>query len=504
MPTRIITTSSSSGTPGRVAVLHQQQHAAVSCDSDDPLSRLVRRTAVSTPPRIGTTLPNYRHRSPTHSALRSTPIISNRRVSASDNIATTKTGSVRRVVGFRSSIIRDLSTPKKPGEEDSLNEEEEPQIHLSTTDIRASPRLVGYLFALVASTVMLVSVAKFYQTRNVVGGVNSNHHYNVGNNTNTRTPTTAQEQVHHIHPRVFLSGFDQTVYRWKFWGSVIVAATGVGVNLLIMLVHFDTIFFPRLWFHIFRDGSRGEGTLLIMLLVFWAAGLHTCTSSLSVGTSQANVYFTSWIGFGATCLNLGVWRTSAKLASLAEQLVHHERETTYNWAWTLLFVTIAAGAATDLYYNRDYLVFRQNGMIVQVSRVDWTRALAIPWALVGVSAMALVLNHYLPESAYIPCGSYRLVIGWRQIEGFVILGFMGVFFWIILEYTGVNGVVTGLNNAYFGIWGSFFNSVFTFGTWLRENKNIEYLVKVGQDSSHGDDDDDEGGSRPDVEQSASR
>jgi hypothetical protein len=495
MPTRIITASSLAGTPGRGAVVQQQQQQAAA-GIEDTLSRMVRRagTVSTPPPRIGT---SSNHRNPTHSALR-TPIISNRRGSSSE-IATTKSGSVRRVVGFRSSIIRELSTPKKPGEEDdSEYEEEEPQIHLSTTDIRASPRLVGYLFALVASTVMLVSVVKFYQTRNV-GGVASNHHVV----TTSSKQQQQQPAVEVIHPRAFLSGFDQTVYRWKFWGAVSVASAGVGLNLGIMLVHFDTIFFPRLWFNIFRDGSRGEGTLLICLLVFWAAGLHTCTSSLSVGSSQANVYFTTWIGFGATCLNYGVWRISAKLPSLAEQLVHHERETTYNWAWTLLFVCITAGAATDLYYNRDYLVFHQDGLIIQVSHTDWLRALFIPWGLVVASVTALALNFYNPESAVISCGSrYRLVVGWRQLEGLVILGVMGVFFWIIFKYTGVNGFVTGLNNAYFGIWGSFFNSVFTFGTWLRENKNIEYLVRVGQEQD--EEEDEEEGCTEDAAEATSR
>ena len=38
-------------------------------------------------------------------------------------------------------------------------------------------------------------------------------------------------------------------------------------------------------------------------------------------------------------------------------------------------------------------------------------------------------------------------------------------------------VIPGLSNAYFGLWGSFFNGVFCLGTWLRENKNTEYLVR---------------------------
>lgn len=48
---------------------------------------------------------------------------------------------------------------------------------------------------------------------------------------------------------------------------------------------------------------------------------------------------------------------------------------------------------------------------------------------------------------------------------------------VILEYTAVGGLINGLSNAYFGAWGSFFNSVFCFGTWLKENKNIDFFVR---------------------------
>jgi hypothetical protein len=53
---------------------------------------------------------------------------------------------------------------------------------------------------------------------------------------------------------------------------------------------------------------------------------------------------------------------------------------------------------------------------------------------------------------------------------------IGVFFWIIYDYTGVDAVMNGLPNAYFSAWGCFFNSIFLLGTWLRENKKIEYII----------------------------
>jgi hypothetical protein len=214
------------------------------------------------------------------------------------------------------------------------------------------------------------------------------------------------------------------------------------------------------------------------MMLFWAAALHVCTSSLSVGQVQGNVYFTTWIAFISSAVNYGVWRVSAGLPSLAERVSLHHRETSYNWLWTLLCVCVFAGAATDIYFNREEITVRYDGEEVELSTRDWTMILGFVWGFVGLSVVALVLNHYSSKSLEVNLwgGRNRFVFGWRQSEGFVIFTMLGVFFWIIYDHTGVDGVVNGLNNAYFGVWGSFFNTVFLFGTWLRENKNLEYIV----------------------------
>jgi hypothetical protein len=36
--------------------------------------------------------------------------------------------------------------------------------------------------------------------------------------------------------------------------------------------------------------------------------------------------------------------------------------------------------------------------------------------------------------------------------------------------------MNGLPNAYFSSWGCFFNAVNLLGTWMRENKSIEYII----------------------------
>lgn len=207
---------------------------------------------------------------------------------------------------------------------------------------------------------------------------------------------------------------------------------------------------------------------------------HICYSSREV---QANVYFTAWIGFGSVALNYGVWLESAGFPPLAELVNRHHRETTYNWMWTALFSLIFAGSATDIYYNRAELELRFNGETLNLDSGDWILILTLVWAEVGLCVAAVFFNEFFRQKRECPCvrkgenGNYRFVFGWRQIEGLLILISAGAKFFVILEYTGVDGVINGLSNAYFGVWGSFFNSVFCFGTWLKEKQNFEYFVR---------------------------
>jgi hypothetical protein len=49
---------------------------------------------------------------------------------------------------------------------------------------------------------------------------------------------------------------------------------------------------------------------------------------------------------------------------------------------------------------------------------------------------------------------------------------IGVWFWGLTEYTEVDGAISHPSNAYFSIWGAFLFSIATFGTWLKENRNL--------------------------------
>lgn len=331
------------------------------------------------------------------------------------------------------------------------------------SDIRASPRLLGYVFALTACAIMLASVIQFY-----------------------RAPGTVppQFQDYFNSQRYFVTSTNTVILWWKVWGAIAVSSAGCLVYLLIIVAHFNTICLPNLWVRFFRDGSLAERNLLLLLIVFWVAGLTISTGSLSVGESQPNVFFTTWIAFSATVNNLAVWRESAGLPSFLSR--HgHARDTTYNWLWTAFFSLILAGSVSDIYVYRDEITLQSDGQKLNVSQQTWIIVLSVVWAEVGICFTALLLNRIQVEPFTLPCHcrrgrhreeSVRCVFGWRHLEGLVLILSVGGKYYVVLKYTGVDTVINGLSNSYIGMWGTFFSSVSTFGTWLKENRNITYFV----------------------------
>ena len=431
------------------------------------------------------------------------------------------TSSHHRIVSLRSSILRDI--PENKSQTNSMDEKKNttsnrysdslanqsrrnscssqtysqpshqqgPQSS-SSADIRASPRLMGYLFQLLACSVMLISVIPFYrgqQNEKFIDLLAAATSAANGDGDGTSSPAANSSLASRIFfdKRLFTS-VNGPVYYWKLMGCVAVGSAGVAINLLLLLLHFDTICVPRLWFVLFRDGSKFEFIFLYLMLLFWVGALYVCTSSLSVGEVQPNVYFTTWIAFVAATVNCGVWRVSAGLPSIAEQIIlDHYRETTYNWCWSFLFVLIVAGSVTDIYINREDITLRLKGKVLTLSEEAWAKILGIIWGVVGVCITAILFNHYLRQEISFQVCRHKFLLGWRHVEGIVLLGLVVVFFWMIYTQTGADGIVNGLNNGYFGIWGSFFNTVFTLGTWLRENRDIEYIVWDRTDTDNDND-----------------
>mmetsp|Transcript_35311 Transcript_35311/g.73512 ORF Transcript_35311/g.73512 Transcript_35311/m.73512 type:complete len:403 (-) Transcript_35311:401-1609(-) len=391
-----------------------------------------------------------------------------------------RSSRTRSTVGFRSSILREMSVRQDSPNQMMPNhgiDDRHTTVRISSGDIRASPRFLGYLFCTISGSVLLVSVVQFYLTETsslIIQPLDEVPSRLLIEGQNTTEPI--------VDDKFYVTVSGDLIYRWKLWGAIYTSASIVGICLIVMVVHYDTVIAPRLWMAVFRDGSLAERNLIFFLTICWMAGLHICTSSLSVGEVQANVYFTSWISFGSIALTYGVWRESAGLPTLMDIMNQHHRETTYNWIWIMIFSTVFAGAATDIYVNREELEFRYQGELLDLRRKNWITVLSVLWADVLVSGLAILFNEWFLESKPLPCswkrkaGTYRCVFGWRQLEGIVMALGVAAKFWVIYEYTGVDGVINGLSNGYFGIWGTFFNSVFALGTWLKENKNTEYVI----------------------------
>jgi hypothetical protein len=292
--------------------------------------------------------------------------------------------------------------------------------------------------------VMLISVAQFYTSSIFV----------VSNNGEDRGRRLDQ----------FVEVFGENVYRYKLIGAYVVAATGILIYLVITLAHFDTFLFPEFWKEIFQDGSKGERNLLLGLILFWAAGLFLCTSFLSVGAVQANVYFTTWIAFVSSVMNFGVWRISCGKVSFEDLLHSQKRATSFNWLWTVICALVSSLGASDLYANREHLSDKYEGG--KYSTSDLKMAMILAWVSVGIGLVALLGNHYLTKEYSVTCcHKFEKAFGWRQGEFCLIILMLALYGYIIFNQTPV---LNEPSNVYFGVWGTFFSSLFTFGTWLKE------------------------------------
>jgi hypothetical protein len=219
----------------------------------------------------------------------------------------------QRHASFRSSLMRSVVDPEPS---------QEAAIYTSAMDIRASPRLAGYLYVLIASIVMVASVAQFYKNDDVQKAFFDKYGY------------LKKERF------VLIDG--TRVFVWKFIGAFVVACVGITSSLVILLVHFDTFLFPRFWRKVFRDGSIWERNLLILNGFFWAVGVHICTSSFSIGATQANVYFTTWIAFIASALNFDMWRVSANLSNVSGFVARRRKTTVSVVLFCMLLASIVA------------------------------------------------------------------------------------------------------------------------------------------------------------------
>ena len=291
--------------------------------------------------------------------------------------------------------------------------------NITARDISASNRLSGYLFVFTSYVVLLLSAS--------VSSVQD----------------TDYIQEHRLS-------------EWKlkctFWGS----ATFVGLSLLIIAVHFDTLFLHKFWRVVFQDGSLGELSLCGLLLLGSLFLVYVVTSRDGLGgflMTNSNAYFSSWLGFFAcahtlqTCWCKGGRRRGGpeERQSLEQWLRSTSRETNFYWVNLLFFSTITLLSVLDVFLTGPY-------------DIQWIMVIS-SIVVVGCCIIALLIN--------MACKNFA---SWYKLEGLVIFALSGYWSWVVFTMTGVNGLVHGPSNAYFGIWGSFFFAISTFGSWLKEHR----------------------------------
>jgi len=164
------------------------------------------------------------------------------------------------------------------------NRQREPSSR-SIQDISGSRRLGGYLFCFMGSLVLTISAVKLRQLAVDRGDI-------------------------------YWIGQQHSVRRYKMEAAIAIGAFGCFYNLVVILLHFDQWLCPKFSAKVFSAGSKGERNLLFILVFYWAAGVHICTSAFSTGIVQPNIFFCSWLCLFSIFVNYEVWRIGAVSALL--------------------------------------------------------------------------------------------------------------------------------------------------------------------------------------------
>lgn len=296
--------------------------------------------------------------------------------------------------------------------------------NITARDISASNRLSGYLFVFTSYVVLLLSAS-----------------------------VSSVQDMDYIQ--------EHRLSEWKlqcaFWGS----ATFVGLSLVIIAVHFDTLFLHKFWRVVFQDGSLGELSLCGLLLLGSLFLVYVVTSRDGLGgflMTNSNAYFSSWLGFFAcahtlqTCWCKGGGGRGGRRRGPAEErqsleqwLRSTSRETNFYWVNLLFFSMITLLSVLDVFLTGPY-------------DIQWIMVIS-SIVVVGCCILALLMN--------MACINF---VSWYKLEGLIIFALSGYWSWVVFTMTGVNGLVHGPSNAYFGVWGSFFFAISTFGSWLKEHR----------------------------------
>mmetsp|Transcript_24666 Transcript_24666/g.38107 ORF Transcript_24666/g.38107 Transcript_24666/m.38107 type:complete len:386 (-) Transcript_24666:2362-3519(-) len=319
--------------------------------------------------------------------------------------------------------------------------------HSLRNDASSSPRLAGYIFCFLANAVLLISAAKFKRIIN---------HGEQRLQPVSRSRESTTEELESLIP-------------WKIEWAWIFASIMMIVSLFLALAHFDTCMKPAFWSSIFKDGSISERNIIAIMASMSAVGVYICTSALSVGNQQPNVYFSSWLAFFSQVNAYEVWRLGADLPTLYSLASDATQPCTLHWIALLFCATVTTLSVLDLFLHSN----RTNYIHLDaVADQQWFEMLCISGSTACISLFVLILNQVLSHPITLPLFICSLTVDWKRIEGLILFGLVGLWIYAVFEYTGDTGYVHGPTNTYFGIWSIFLLSVFAFGTWFKYSRQV--------------------------------
>ncbi len=327
------------------------------------------------------------------------------------------------------------------------------EARLASNDISASSRLTGYIFIFTAYCVLFVSSIKYEQPDE--GFERINDAVNVleaeiemdMEDDNGDGDGNGNDNYNGIPQPLKLSD-------WKMKCTIYGSATYIAIIIIIISVHFDRYAFPNFWRNMFKNGSRGECTILSILMIFSIFMLYVSTSTTGLGGfagAKTNVFFSSWLGCIAAAHTFDLWWIASGKERIGD-ILKKKCQTNYNWSWTFLFSFITLLSLLD--------TFLESGVQHMMEIVNLTMIIS-PSVSCVCCMFAIVMNTWCCKG-----GIHNTVRQW--IEGLLLVLMCSFWCWVVFRFTGIHGIVNGPSNSYFGVWGAFFFSISTVGVWVKE------------------------------------
>mmetsp|Transcript_5612 Transcript_5612/g.8268 ORF Transcript_5612/g.8268 Transcript_5612/m.8268 type:complete len:348 (-) Transcript_5612:95-1138(-) len=257
---------------------------------------------------------------------------------------------------------------------------------------------------------------------------------------------------------------------WKIYAAITFGFLGAFIFFFIILCHFDTRFFPQIWWRMFKKGSVIERNIILLLMLYWIVGLWVCTSAGSVGTAQANVFFSSWIVLGAIAWVFMSWRDDAECFSI----IKWARK---GYPFKRYLILLAITSTFGLLFWIDVILCNSVSSYCDFKSIDTPENLirnGINWVLglnaasLGTSVVIVLLNE--------TCFRQKFQNTWKYTQGIILLSAVVLWSYVVLSIQAkYEEFLYYPSNFYFLTWGSFLFAMSAFASWLHDYLWMENL-----------------------------